>query len=154
MSAVTGILLFTLAVFLFGVALVVARKSNPPRWLTEGSAGTLITITTIAFAVTGLGLVAQFAVSYGREPLGATEIILISISLIFLILVFTGIVKALGRSDTTAVTATSGTKDVAPALAEAAATASTKDEEGLSTPFKHDPSHSGQRKRVASKRAA
>jgi amino acid permease len=137
MSAVLGVVLFTLAVLTFGVALVVARKPDPPGWLTEGLGGSLITITTIAFAVTGLGLVVQFAVSYGREPVGAKEIVLIGISLMLLTVVFTGIAKALRRSGTTGSPQTSAVGNVPSAVV-----------------VKDDPSRSDSRKRLASKRAA
>jgi hypothetical protein len=145
MSAVTGIVLFALAVFIFGVALVVARKPNAPAWSTEGLAGSLITITSIALTVMGLGLVGQFAVSYGREPLGAKEIVLISISVMLLVGVFVGVVKALRRSTRIAV--------APPTLVESAVAALVK-EEGPSIPVKHDPSRTGGRKRFSSKRAA
>jgi hypothetical protein len=152
MSAVTGIVLFAFAVFIFGVALIMARKPNPPAWLTEGSAGSLITITTIAFAVTGLGLVGQFAASYGREPLGAKEIVLISISVMLLIVILTGIVKALRRSATTGVPQGSAVGNAPSALVESPVTA--LEQGGPSMPVKHDPSRSGGRKRPAPKRAA
>ena len=151
MSAVTGIVLFALAVLIFGVALVVARKPNAPEWLTEGFAGSLITITSIALAVTGLGLVGQFATSYGREPLGAKEIVLISISVTLLIGVFAGIVRALRRSATGSFSETASVGSVPSALKEPAVTALAKDQDGPAT---HDPSHSGRRKRFTSKRAA
>lgn len=156
MSAVTGILLFAFAVFMFGVALVAARKPNAPDWLTDGFGASLITITTIALAVTGLGLIGQFAASYGREALGAKEIVLISTSMILLVGIFVGIVKALRRS------ANAGTPSVADApsaLVGHTVTALVKEEEGgPSMPVEHDPSGSGGRKggrkRLASKRAA
>ena len=151
MSAVTGILLFALAVLTFGVALVAARKPNAPAWLTEGFAGSLITITTIAFAVTGVGLVGQFAVSYGREPLGVKELVLISISLILLIAVFTGLVRLVRRP---AVVETPAVDTAPSVVANAAVTVLLKDEEGPPMPVKHGPSRSGRRKGVAPKRAA
>lgn len=159
MSAVIGIFLFALAALVFGTALIVSRKPNAPVWLTEGFAGALITITTIACAVMGLGLVGQFAVSYGREPLGAIEIILISISLVVLIVVFTGIVKALRRSATrpamTAVAEVSAIGEASSApLTASAVTALGIEGESPPVPVTRDPSHSGRRKRLTSKRAA
>lgn len=142
MSAVIGIALFVLAVLIFGVALIVARKPNAPSWLIEGFGGSLITITSIAFAVTGFGLAGQFVASYGREPLGAREIVLISISVMVLVVVLVGVFKALRRSTTVV---------VAPSTPVASAvTASTKEGDGSSTPV--EPS--GGRKRIGSKRAA
>lgn len=97
MSAVIGLLLFTVAVLVFGVVLIFARRPNAAVWLTEGFAATLITITTVAFAAMGLGLVGQFALSYGREPLSPNEVILIGTSLIVLTVVFAVIGRALSR---------------------------------------------------------
>ena len=144
MSAVIGIVLCVLAVLIFGAALVVARKPGAPGWLTEGFGGSLITITAIAFAVTGLGLVGQFAASYGREPLGAKEIVLISISVILLVVVFVGVVKALRRSTTMAIASSIPVKP----------DTTTVNEERPFVPLEHDPSRSGGRKRFNSKRAA
>lgn len=95
MSAVIGLFLFTMAVLVFGVALIFARRPNAAVWLTEGFAATLITITTVALAAMGLGLVGQFAVSYGREPLSPNEVILIGTSLIVLTIVFAVIGRVL-----------------------------------------------------------
>lgn len=95
MSAVIGLLLFTMAVLVFGMALILARRPDAAIWLTEGFVATLITITTIALAAMGLGLVGQFAVSYGREPLSFNEGILIGTSLIVLTVVFAVIGRVL-----------------------------------------------------------
>lgn len=97
MSAVVGLLLFTTAVLVLGLALIFARRPKTPLWLTEGFAASLITITTIALAVMGLGLVVQFALSYGREPLSSGEVVLISTSLIVLTVVFAVIGRALSQ---------------------------------------------------------
>lgn len=155
MSAVIGIVLCVLAVLIFGVALIVARKPSAPGWLTEGFGGSLITITAIAFAATGLGLVGQFAVSYGREPLGAKEIVLISISVILLIGVLVSVVKVLRRSATMTVAEPSTGANAPIPLAGSVVTASAREEEGSSMmPVKHDPSRSGRGKRFTPKRAA
>lgn len=144
MSTVIGVILCVLAVLIFGVALVVARKPNAPGWLIEGFGGSLVTITSIAFFVTGLGLVGQFVASYGREPLGRKEIVLVSISVILLIGVFVGVVKALRRSTAMA---------NAPSTPMESAFTATK--EGSPTaPLRHDPSRPESRKRFGSKRAA
>lgn len=149
MSAVTGIVLFAFAVFVFGVALVAARKPNAPGWLTDGFAGSLIAITTIALAATGLGLVGQFAASYGREALGPKEIVMITTSVMLLVSVLAGIVKALRRSATLAVADKSSIAGTASPLAESAVTTIRK-EEGPPMPVEHGPSSSS----PTSKRAA
>lgn len=87
MSAVFGLLLVNVAVLVFGGALIVTRRPNAPRWLTESAAASAITIITIALFVMGIGLTIQFAVSYGREPLGFTETSLIGGLLIVLAVV-------------------------------------------------------------------
>ena len=145
MSAVIGIILCVLAVLIFGVALVVARKPNAPGWLIEGFGGSLVTITSIAFLVTGLGLVGQFVASYGREPLDTKETVFISISVILLIGVFVSVVKALRRSTP---------MPDAPSTPMEPAFAATVKEEELTTPPRHDPSRPESRKRFGSKRAA
>jgi hypothetical protein len=117
--------------------------------LTDGFAGSVITITTIALAVTGLGLVGQFASSYGREALGPKEIVMISTSVMLLVGVFAGIVKALRRSATLAVAERSSIADTAAPLVESDVTTIRK-EEGPPIPVEHGPSSSG----PTSKRAA
>ncbi len=98
MSAVIGFVLFTIAVLVLVAALIFARRPNAPAWLTDGVAATLITITTIALAATGLGLVGQFALSYGREPLSPREVIvLIGTSVILLTIVFAVMGRAFSR---------------------------------------------------------
>lgn len=153
MSAVTGILLFAFAVFIFGVALVAARKPNAPNWLTEGFAGSLITITATALAVTGLGLIGQFAASYGREALGTKEVVLISINVILLIGIFVGIVKALRRSATIAVAEPSSVGNAPSVAADSSVAVSVKEEEP-SMAIKHGPSRSSRRRRFGTKHAA
>lgn len=97
MSAVIGLWLFTMAVSIFGLTLILARRPKAPEWLIEGFAASLITITTVALAATGLGLVGQFALSYGREPLRSGEVMLIGMSLIVLTIVFAVIGRALSQ---------------------------------------------------------
>ena len=96
MSAVLGLLLITLAVLLYGGGLVASRRRVLPGWLGE-SAASAIVITTIGLFVMGIGLTVQFAVSYGREPLGWVESRLIGGMLILMAVAFAAIGRLLRR---------------------------------------------------------
>lgn len=102
MSAVFGLLLVTLAVLLFGGVLAASRRRTAPGWLRESAAASAIVITTIGLFVIGLGLTVQFAVSYGREPLGWIESSLIGAMLVVMAIAFAAIGRLVRGQDSAA----------------------------------------------------
>lgn len=99
MSAVFGLLLVTLAVLLFGGALAASRRRTSLGGLRESSAASAIVITTIGLFVLGIGLMVQFAVSYGREPLGWIESSLIGAMLVIMAITFAAIGRLVRGQD-------------------------------------------------------
>jgi hypothetical protein len=95
MSAFFGLLLITLAVGLFGGALVLSRRPKAPVQSTESVAASVVAITTIALFATGLGLIIQFVMSYGREPLTPVTAALTAATLIALLVAFAAIGRRL-----------------------------------------------------------
>ncbi len=134
MSAVFGLLLITFAVLLFGGALVASRRRGAPGWLGESVAAPAIVITTIGLFVMGIGLTVQFAVSYGREPLGWVESALIGGMLVVVSVAFGAIGRLLRAPN-----AVSGTKEFAGNIPATQRSSGVSRFSGASTPLDPAP---------------
>jgi hypothetical protein len=92
MLAVYGVLVTAVAVLLFAVALVQFRRPNPPRWVKVPFVEQLVVlIFTTAFAA-GIGLLAQFAFTFGKQAFGVTESVLILAILVVSVLAW-GVIR-------------------------------------------------------------
>ncbi|NIO40817.1 MAG: hypothetical protein GTO41_11930 [Burkholderiales bacterium] len=97
MNVTIGFLFLTVAVWLFGGALIASRFPQGPKWLTGPVASQAVMLGSMFCAALGLGLVGEFSVKDGIGSLSPWQTLLSGVSGLLLVGSWYGIRKTLRR---------------------------------------------------------